>query len=111
MPNNDNQTPLFDYIESQNRRDIGIAKVSGYPNDDWITRARNFAMHYAARNGEVTSDDVQKWCPPPPDAHPNVMGAVFRGKRLKPVGFTQTKRVSGHARTIRIYELAGDECQ
>lgn len=97
---------LFDWAASRQARDDGVAKVS---QNDWVERARAFALNYAARNGEVTSDDLQRHMPRPASVHPNAVGAVFRTKLLQVIGYTQTERVSGHARTIKIYGLANTQ--
>lgn len=73
---------------------------------DWLREAREKVYLRAKERGRVTSDDVHELTPLPSWVHHNVMGAVFRDKRLRAVGFTHTKRPSGHARTIRIYEAA-----
>jgi hypothetical protein len=85
-------------------RDEGIKRVSaGF--EDWLARARFLAAMIANREGEVTSDDVWKHCPLPPMAHVNLMGAVFRDRRFKAIGWRQSQRPSAHGRAIRIYSL------
>jgi hypothetical protein len=94
-----NQIGLF---EGRQRRDRGIAKVSkGY--DWWLDQARHVAYKIAQDTGEVTSDDVHEKCPLPSVAHHNLMGAVFKDPRFKPIGYRQSARPSAHGRVIRIY--------
>jgi len=80
----------------------GIEKVSRN-NREWISQARTVAKRLAYEQGSVTSDDIHEHCPPPSNAHPNVMGAVFKDLGLRVVSFATTKRPSGHGRLIRVY--------
>ena len=80
----------------------GIEKVTRN-NREWVSQARAVAKRVAYEQGTVSSDDIHELCPPPPDAHPNVMGAVFKNLGLRVVSFTTTKRPSGHGRLIRVY--------
>lgn len=83
-------------------RDAGIAKLERHP---WLERARWMALVLCQRKGSVTSDDLHDVMEPPP--HENCYGAVFRDKRFRPTGErVQTKRASGHARWIQVWELA-----
>lgn len=86
-------------------RDQGIAKVTSN-SSEWVHKAREVALMLAALNGETDSDEVQAICPRPSDVHCNATGAVFKDKRFKFVGFKQTDRASGHARTIKLWGLA-----
>jgi hypothetical protein len=97
---------LFDYAESQRLRDIGIEKVTSYPNDEYVMRARAFAVSYARKYGKVTSDDVQREMPIPSGIHPNATGGIFKTKDLMVIGMTQTHRISGRARRILVYAPA-----
>lgn len=101
----DMQTSIFDYLEGTRRRDAGVAQVEAN-NSDWVQQARNTALMLAAQNGEVTSDEVQKLCPRPAHIHPNATGSIFKDKRFRFIGHTPTKRIDGHARTIKIWGIA-----
>ena len=57
---------------------------------------------------EVCSDDVWRYCPPPADAHPSCMGAVFKSGLFVMTGWKASTRPSAHARVIRTYRLRGD---
>lgn len=97
---------LFDYAEAQKARDAGIARLhENLIADSWIAQAREFALLYAAKHGEVSADDVLKFCPRPSDVHKNSVGAIFRSKQLRLVGFKQSSKVSSHARRIGIYQV------
>lgn len=99
------QTSIFDYMQSQKLRDIGVSKVEAN-SFDWVQQARATALMLAAKNGETSSDDVLRICPKPDHIHPNAVGSVFRDKRFRCVGRMPTQRVSGHAREIKIWSLA-----
>lgn len=99
---------LFDYSVAQRLRDIGMAKVSSFPNDHWVQEARALAIHLARKNGEVTTDDVQMIMPRPDHVHQNAVGTICNTKKLKIVGYTKSARVSGHARRIAIYAINGE---
>ena len=95
-------------MEGRKLRDEGIEKVSeGWAW--WLEKARMIATTIANHNGEVTSDEVRMYCPIPPGAHHNLMGAVFRDRRFRAVGFVQSTRPAAHGRFIRVYSLRGEE--
>ena len=93
------QAGLF---EGRARRDKGLVKVSNGFNW-WLEQARHVAVLVAQRKGFVSSDDIHERCPPPETAHHNIMGAVFKDARFKPVGYLPSNRPSAHGRIIRIY--------
>lgn len=72
-------------------------------NSEWIAHAKEVAKKVALERGSVSSDDIHELCPPPPGAHPNVMGAVFKNIGLRVISFMTTNRPSGHGRLIRVY--------
>lgn len=78
----------------------------------WLARARARMVELVWERrklfgglANVSSDDVWKFCPPPADCHPSVMGPVFRGGLFVKVGYRASKRPSAHARMISIYIL------
>lgn len=83
-------------------RDQKIEQVT-LNSKGWVQMAREMAIQHAIRHGTVSSDDLYGVCPIPPSISKNSMGAVFRTKKLKLVGFTQSKRIPSHARRIGIY--------
>jgi len=97
---------LFNYAAGKALRDRGLEAVSSFPNDQYLKQARALALILAAKNGEVTTDDVQRILPRPENIHPNVVGAICKCKELKFVGFKQSERATAHARRIGIYRLA-----
>lgn len=101
----DPPTKAENLAEGLRRRDDGIETVSR-DWDDWLSQARKTALRVAAERGSVCSDDIHENCPLPSGAHPNLMGAVFRGIGLTHVGWTHTTRPTGHGRTIRVYAVA-----
>lgn len=108
-------TPIGEFINRNKAaellRDRGIAQVSSTLDaQQWQTQARAFALYYASKNGEVTSDDVQRDCPPPHSVNPNVVGALFRSlvakKELEFVETRKSGRALGHARRIGVYRIS-----
>lgn len=100
--------PLFNAAEAARLRDLGLAKVSSFPNDTWVQRARAIAIMFAAKNGEVTINDVLKMLPRPESVHPNACGAVMKCKELVLTSYTKSDKVSSHARRIGVYSLRDD---
>jgi len=100
---------LFDLALAREKRDIALSAVSSYPADDWVSKARTFAIGYAQEYGEVSADEVNKYCPRPDNIHPNATGAVFRTKELRFIGYKPSKKVTSHARRIAIYAPALDK--
>jgi len=76
---------------------------------DWMARARA-SMILLLQDGqhEVSSDDVWRYCPPPADVHPSVMGPIFRCRLFRTTGWKASTRPSAHARVIRTYRLRSD---
>lgn len=95
----------FDLFQSARLRDIGLAKVTSYPNDSWVSHAREVAINLAERFGRVTINDVLRFYPKPDSVHPNAIGGVLRDKRLKLVGFEKSDKISAHARRIGVYSV------
>lgn len=97
--------PLFNATESKRLRDLGKQIAASFPADNWLAKAQATAQLIAATNGECTIDDVLKVCPRPDHISPNATGSVFSGKKWKIVGRTNTTKISGHSREIRIWAL------
>lgn len=97
---------LFDLAASREARDKGMeAAANGYGASDWLDQARKVAEILAARHGEVTADMVQAICPRPASVSPAASGSLFRGKKWRCIGFTQSSQVSRHAGAIRRWVL------
>lgn len=90
-------------------RDLALKKFEA-TETSWLDRAR-MAMVALLRDGQlfVCSDDVWRYCPPPKDAHPSVMGTVFKPGYFVQTGWIASTRPSAHARVIRTYVLRGDD--
>lgn len=72
----------------------------------WLSRARLVMCNMLAESDcEVSSDDVWRRCPPPADAHPSCMGAIFKQPYFVTTGWKASTRPSAHARVIRTYRL------
>lgn len=76
---------------------------------EFLTRCRQVAEMIAMTQGEVCINDVRGLIEIPDGLHPSVLGAVFRTKRFKPVGYTEATHPQAHARVIRTYRLAGEQ--
>jgi hypothetical protein len=72
---------------------------------EWIARARAAARRIAREKGQVTINDVRACCPPPQDADPRIMGAVFSRTEFVRVGFAVSYRKPCHGRHIGVFRL------
>lgn len=73
---------------------------------DWVDGMRHIAKTICRRDGQVTSDDLQRIAnrtglQPP---HGNYWGAIFRGNAWRCVGRKRSEIPSNHAREIRIWQ-------
>ena len=86
-------------------RDRGIAKVTR--DDDThrrIADIRAWAEAHAMSHGTVSINDVRR-VTDLSELHPNAIGAIFKDRRFKAVGYAQAEHIAAHARIIRIYAL------
>ena len=77
---------------------------------DWLAEARKVAVNIAMRDPQRRCDieKVRRECPLPPGVNPNVLGAVFRGRKggeWDLVGYKKSKRKSSHGRRVGVYYL------
>lgn len=72
---------------------------------EFLAECRAVAMQVARRNGQVSINDVRQAVSVPPGVHPSVLGAVFKTKQFKVVGYTQAEHPGAHARIVRVYSL------
>lgn len=101
------ELPILNYIESARLRDHGmLAAANGYGAGDWLCRAREVAIYQAGNYGETTIDDVLRVCPRPASVSPAATGSVFKDKRFKCVGITESAQVQRHAGIIRRWSIA-----
>jgi hypothetical protein len=97
---------LFDISEGRLLKQKGMeAAEFSYQASEWLERARSVAELLVAKRGEVTSDDVLRVCPRPPEVSFNATGSLFRGKKWKSIGWTNTAQTQGHCRAIRRWVL------
>jgi hypothetical protein len=99
------QITIDEYVVGRKLADEGI-ETAAARHKEWVERAKSMALAHARIHGRVNSDDIHRICPPPHDAHRNIMGIVFRDKRFRMIGYAPTARPEGHARIIRVYEAA-----
>jgi menaquinone-dependent protoporphyrinogen IX oxidase len=72
----------------------------------WLANARAVARHLAHRNGTVTIDEVRRYCAPPEDIDPRVMGAVFRSLDFEATGnYRKSDRRECHNRPVAVFRL------
>jgi len=72
---------------------------------DWLTEARGIAVSLAQARGEITIDDVRDVLPPPDNADPRIMGAVFKGGDFELVRYVRSMRVTCHRRPVAVFRL------
>lgn len=72
---------------------------------EFLNRCRQIAVAHAQQHGTVSINDVRQLVELPPDMHPSVLGAVFKGKQFKAVGFTEANHIAAHGRVVRVYQL------
>jgi hypothetical protein len=71
----------------------------------FLTRCRVLAVEVARSQGTVSINDIRAGIELPAQMHPSVLGAVFKTKQFKAVGFTEATHPQAHARVVRVYQL------
>lgn len=71
----------------------------------FLARCRALAVEIARQQGTVSINDIRAMVKIPAHMHPSVLGAVFKTKQFKAVGYTEATHPQAHARVIRIYQL------
>lgn len=71
----------------------------------FLTRCRALAEEIARQQGTVSINDIRAMVKIPAHMHPSVLGAVFKSKKFKAVGYTEATHPQAHARVIRVYQL------
>lgn len=66
---------------------------------------RAAAIVYARRHGHVSINEVREAVTLPPGTHPSLLGAVFRTRQFRAIGFTEALHPAAHARVVRVYAL------
>lgn len=96
----------FDLIEALRRKELGLEMAAyGYGAAQWLAEARKVAEMLAAKQGEITSDDLLRVCPKPPHVSHQAIGSLFRTPRWRCIGRRPSAKISGHGREIRIWVL------
>lgn len=72
----------------------------------FLERCRALALLICKQQGQVSINDIRAIIEVPPGVHPSVLGAVFRTKQFKRVGYTEAAHPQAHARVVRVYSLA-----
>jgi hypothetical protein len=72
----------------------------------FLERCRALAVLICKQQGEVCINDIRAYIDVPPGVHPSVLGAVFRTKQFKRIGYTEAAHPQAHARVVRVYSLA-----
>jgi len=73
-------------------------------HEEWLGRAREMMLTVITEKGNCSSDDCWERCPPPADAHPSLMGALFRDDRFLRITSKKSQRESANGRWISVYE-------
>lgn len=73
---------------------------------DFLDRCRTVAAAVARSHGAVSINDVRARVEVPPGMHPSVLGAVFRNRSFRRIGFTEASHPEAHARVVRVYALS-----
>lgn len=74
---------------------------------EFLERCRSLARLICRERGQVSINDIREFISVPPGVHPSVLGAVFRGKEFKRVGYTEATHPEAHARVVRVYSIEG----
>lgn len=74
----------------------------------WLAKARATMEQVIRETGSCSSDDCWALCPPPADAHPSLMGALFKDSRFLRISAKKSQRESANGRWISVYELKGE---
>lgn len=99
-------THLEELAEARARRDSGRQQAVHGTHPAWKVAAEAELDRLAATGRPFTADDLWEAVGSPmASASSNSVGALFsaacKAGRIIPIGFTQTRRASGHARVIR----------
>ena len=76
-------------------------------DNEFLERCRNLARLICRERGQVSINDIREFVTVPSGVHPSVLGAVFRTKEFRPVGYTEATHKEAHARAVRVYQMRG----
>lgn len=71
----------------------------------FLERCRALAVEICRQQGTVCINDIRAQVTLPAEMNPSVLGAVFKTKQFKAVGYTEATHPQAHARVIRVYQL------
>jgi hypothetical protein len=74
-----------------------------HTDHQFLARCRALAVLVAKQAGQVY---IRQIIEVPPGVHPSVLGAVFRTKQFKRIGYTEAAHPEAHARIVRVYCLS-----
>lgn len=74
----------------------------------FLARCRVIAADICRQQGSVSINEVRQQVEIPAGMHPSVLGAVFKSKKFKAIGFTEATHPQAHARVVRVYQLTGE---
>lgn len=95
-------TGQLDLFEGRRLRDAGIDLATSTRQYN-LKLARQVARVHCQAQGQVTADDVQESLRAWNIDLGNAAGGIFRGPGWVKIGYTQSKRVSNHARVIAVW--------
>jgi hypothetical protein len=75
----------------------------------FLEHCRLLAAAVARQQGTVSINDIRARVKIPANMNPSVLGAVFKGKKFKVVGFTEAIHPQAHARVVRVYQLTNNK--
>ena len=75
----------------------------------FLARCRVVGAEVCREQGCVSINDIRARVEIPAEMHPSVLGAVFRHKKFKAIGFTEANHPQAHARVVRVYKLTEEE--
>ena len=81
---------------------MGLFEVQ---HGELLERCRAAAIVYARRHGFVSINEVREAVTLPPGTHPSLLGAVFRTRQFRAIGYTEALHPAAHARVVRVYAL------
>lgn len=82
---------------------LGLFEVRDY---EFLQSCRAAAVAIAKARGQVSINEVREAVTVPANINPSVLGAVFKSKYFKAVGYTEATHKAAHARVVRVYALA-----
>ena len=108
------QSTIFDAIEAQRQRDE-VLTATDAANWTWSEWAKDQVLRHLRNHDTVTADDLRAACERA-NVHPTdnrafgaALRALVQAGEIMPVGYTESKVKSSHARPIRVFAKAPGE--